>query len=180
MWEVGDWMPKSVCFIYGNGSRPIWFHWYDKASLFISCLISADNAISLNISELQAVNLRLQVGYSSSVTVQWGEKDSMALTAFDHDGWEINYAHATHQLFLLSLQPVVLKDFQVPSRKKESHSKQCCDAGFHQPGPCMSAVTQWQGQTPICQNHHSPYTANFFHLSNETIFHSWHLCWLSI
>ena len=43
----------------------------------------------------------------------------MALTAFDHDGWEINYAHATHQVFLLSLQPVVLKDFQACSRKKK-------------------------------------------------------------
>lgn len=58
-------------------------------------------------------------------------------------------------------------------------SKQSWDAGFHQ-WRALSAVTQRRRQKPICQNHHSPILKNFFHLSIETIFHSWHLCWLSI
>lgn len=40
------------------------------------------------------------------LTVQRGKQ--RGIDCFDHDGWEINYAHATHQLFLVSLQPVVL------------------------------------------------------------------------
>lgn len=55
MWEVGDWMTKNVCLIYGNCSRSICHHWNEKASLFTPCWKSADYAISLNISVFQAV-----------------------------------------------------------------------------------------------------------------------------
>lgn len=71
-----------------------------------------------------------------------------------------------------------------PSTKKKKRrktlSKQCWDAGFHQPRTLhVSCSTVARTETHLPEPS-QPNSANFFHLSVETIFHFWHLCWLSI
>lgn len=63
-------------------------------------------------------------------------------------------------------------------RRRKTLSKQSWGAGLHQPGTLhVSCNTVAETHLPELSQ---PNTANFFHLSIETIFHSWHLCWLSI
>lgn len=66
------------------------------------------------------------------------------------------------------------------TQKKKPHSKQSWDAGFQQRETLrVSCNTVARTETHLPEPS-QPNTANFFHLSIETIFHSWHLCWLSI
>lgn len=156
---------KNVCFIYGNRSRPIWFLSNEKKPHYSfpaeQALIMQYPWISVNSRQWLETWITATVSVTESaitgrtyISLKRSGKQR-GIDCFDHDGWEINYAHATHQLFLLSLQPVVLKVFQAPKKNNLTvNNLEMPD--FTSRGPCMSAVTQWQGQKPICQNHQSP------------------------
>lgn len=169
--------------IYGNHSGPIWFLWKKrKAVLFISCWTSNDYAVSFEYqwipgadsrhgSELlcQSHNPPLQVEHPSP-----SRAVGMALAALITLRNKLCTCY-TSIILLVPSNLLLLHDFHAPKKERKQLSKQYRDAGFHQHGPCKSVVT---GQKPICQNQHSTTFSNFFHLSIETIFHSWHLCWL--
>lgn len=164
MWVVGDRKLKNVCFIYGNRSRPIWLHRNEKSSLFISCWTSSDYAISLNISEFQAVdlrrlcqsqNLQLQVEHASPISAV---EHYVALTALITMAgkWimhmqHINYSSCNSNLLCCRLS-------KHPQKKEEEEEKLSVNnlemQDFTSRGPCMSAETQWQ--KPICQSCRSP------------------------
>lgn len=140
----------------------------------------------LNISEFQAANLkrlcqwqnlRLQVEHSSPMGAV---EDSVALTAlitmagaYIMHTIHINYSSCNSNLLCCRVS-------KHQKKRRKTLSKQCWDAGFHQPRTLhVSCSTVARTETHLPEPS-QPNAANFFHLSVETIFHVWHLCWLSI
>lgn len=126
-------VPWNVCLIYGNLSRPVWFT-QDEKSLAIHFLLNKHWLC--NILEYQWISgcwIRAPLSVTESAVTGIGHSrltahkgNSMALTAFDHNGCQINNAHAAHQLFALAPPTCCTVRFSSTQKKikKKTHSKQ--------------------------------------------------------